>query len=343
MENTNIILMTLDERSIEQQVHVYRSAFEPTSSVEDNISTWRKKHYENPLGKSIIIGAFIGNQLVGMNAYMPVEYFLNGERIKMLQSCESGVLPTCQGKGIWKKVVTYAMNYITQETEYKLVIGFPNYINSYPGFKKMGWATVSDMKNYVMINNLSAIKVLYKKKSGVFRFFVNGIILQRALVNLCVPRKNYYAKIIPVDQMIWNSYKENTLECSHSDVLMRWKAYYKGVKTVGIEHGGRTVATCLYSFSTYNECPIIKLEGFHCMTDFLNKEKQLLSCVLLFFAKAYPEVAFIRVWVQRGTGQDSLFKSLLFACSSHPNPFIINNPQSVYSEMKWSLSFFDLD
>jgi len=50
MENTNIILMTLDESSIEQQVHVYRSAFEPTSSVEDNISTWRKKHYENPTG-----------------------------------------------------------------------------------------------------------------------------------------------------------------------------------------------------------------------------------------------------------------------------------------------------
>ena len=73
MVQEEIALTLLDERSIEKQVLVYRAAFELSISLEENLIKWKKKHYENPLGNSLIVGAFINEELVGMNAYMPVE------------------------------------------------------------------------------------------------------------------------------------------------------------------------------------------------------------------------------------------------------------------------------
>lgn len=342
MENSEISLCVLDDSSLEQQVNVYRAAFAPCSSLKENLYTWRKKHYENPLGNSIIIGAYIEGQLVGINAYLPVEYSVNGEHVKLLQSCESGVLPTCQGKGIWKKVVNYALKYIKDETDFQLVIGFPNYLNSYPGFKKMGWKTVTNMKNYVMVNNLAALKSSFKGKGFLFRFLLNGIILQRSLIAALS-----FSKVgideIPLEDLIWSEEKEGVLQCCHTLSLLKWKKDYKELHAIGIKRNDILAATCLYGLSTYNGKPIIKLESFGFNPLFVNKRKRLLSTFLSFFAKRHPEVSFIRTWSQEHTKQESLYKSLLFLGSSHPNPFITSDPQSKYSDMQWNLSFFDLD
>lgn len=342
MAKEEITLALLDEKSIEKQVLVYRAAFEPTESLEDNLIRWKKKHFENPLGNSLIIGAFINDELVGMNAYMPVEYTINGERIKMLQSCESGVLPSCQGKGIWKKVVTYALKYIKEETDYKLVIGFPNYINSYPGFKKMGWKTVCNMKNYVMINNLRAFKTVFQRKSPIFRFALNGVAIQRVVCAIHKQSKYHVEKALPED-LIWNDSESGVLKCGHSVELLKWKEDYKELIPVCIKDGGKTVATCLYGLSTYNGSEIIKLECFECLAECARYSKSIFASILSYFAKQHEEASFVRVWAQDNSSMAKLLKKLLFMGSSHPNPFIVNNPESKYADMPWSLSFFDLD
>ncbi len=342
MAKEAISIVLLDEKSIEKQVLVYRAAFEPSESFEDNLIRWRKKHFENPLGKSLIIGAFINDELVGMNAYMPVVYYVNGERIKMLQSCESGVLPSCQGKGIWKKVVTYALKYIKEETDYKLVIGFPNYINSYPGFKKMGWKTVCNMKNYVMINNLRAFKTVFQQKSSIFRFVLNGVATQRIICAIHKQKQYHVEKALPED-LIWNDSESGVLKCGHSAELLKWKEDYKELIPVCIKNGEKTVATCLYGLSSYNGSVIIKLECFDCIAECAKQSKSILASLLSYFAKHHKEAAFVRVWAQESSRMEQLLKKLLFMGSSHPNPFIVNDPESIYANMPWSLSFFDLD
>lgn len=342
MESGEITIILLDEKTIEQQVIVYRSAFETTSSIEDNLRKWRKKHYENPLGNSLIFGAFINGDLVGMNAYMPVAYYINGERVKMLQSCESGVLPNFQGKGIWKKVVTYALKYIKEETDYKLVMGFPNYINSYPGFKKMGWKTLTNMKNYVLINNLSAFKSVFRKKSFLFRFALNGLAIQRMLTHIYNNRK-YHVEKIRLEDLIWNNKTFGVLSCDHSIELLKWKRDYKDLFSVCVKEGDEVLATCLYGLSTYNGSVIIKMENFEYCENYSDKSKSLLSSLIVYFSKKYPEASFVRVWAQDNSLQISLLKKLFFVESSHPNPFIISEPDTIYANIPWSLSFFDLD
>ena len=111
-------IKALDRNTLPDQLGVYRAAFNATKGYEENNAVWIKKHYENPLGDSLVFGAYYEGKLVGMNAYMPVEYQYQGAIIPMLQSCESGVLPEFQGKGIWSKVVRYAIDYIFQNTKF---------------------------------------------------------------------------------------------------------------------------------------------------------------------------------------------------------------------------------
>lgn len=342
MDN-EIKIALLDESTIEQQVLVYQSAFEPASDLKDTLERWKIKHYKNPLGQSIIVGAFIENQLVGINAYMPVEYHTNNETVKMLQSCESGVLPICQGKGIWRKIVTYAIDYIDKHTDYKLVMGFPNYINSYPGFQKMGWKTVCNMKNYVMVNNLTALKGLFSNRNGIYRFCLNGLVIQRIKTRI-YNRKQYHIEETSVDNLLWNDKNQtDTLISTHSARVLKWKQDYKHLYAVCVKVDNTIAATCLYSLGQYESGKIIKLECFECTEQYQKDAKQLLSCVLHYFTSHHPEVAFVRAWAQENTNMNMLLKQMLFASSSHPNPFIVSKPESKYALMKWSLSFFDLD
>ena len=341
--NNDIILTLLDESTIEQQVLVYQSAFESTSDLKDIIERWKIKHYKNPLGQSIIVGAFIDNQLVGINAYMPIEYHIHNEPVKMLQSCESGVLPTCQGKGIWRKIVTYALEYIDKHTDYQLVMGFPNYTNSYPGFKKMGWKTVCNMKNHVMVNNLAALKNIFANRNFIYRFCLNGLVLQRAKTILCT-RKQYHIEQTSVDNLLWNDENlNNTLISAHSTEVLKWKQKYKHMYAVCVKVDNNIVATGLYSFGQYENGKIIKLECFECAEQYQKEAKHILACILNYFTTHHPNVAFIRVWAQENTNMNSLLKQMWFASSSHPNPFIVSKPESKYANMKWALSFFDLD
>lgn len=337
-----IAIKLLSVDSIDDQLKIHSAAFgEETDSVSFR-DFWIKKHYHNPLGASLIFGALIDGQVVGMNAYMPVEYYINGERIKMLQSCESGVLPSCQGKGIWKKVVTYALDYIKKETDYKLVIGFPNYINSYPGFKKMGWKTVCNMKNYVMVNNLPAFKRVFQQKSSLFRFALNGVAIQKVICAIRKQRKYHVEMTLPQD-LIWNENESGVLKCGHSLELLKWKEDYKKLIPVSIKDEEKTVATCLYGLSTYNGRVIIKLECFECVAECARQSKSIFASLLSYFAKQHKEAAFVRVWAQESSRMAQLLKKLLFMGSSHPNPFIVSNPESIYANMPWALSFFDLD
>ena len=337
-----ITIKLLNIESVDDQLNIHRAAFGEETGSASFRDFWIKKHYQNPLGASLIFGALLDGQIVGMNAYMPVEYYVNGERIKMLQSCESGVLPSCQGKGIWKKVVTYALDYIKKETDYKLVIGFPNYINSYPGFKKMGWKTVCNMKNYVMINNLRAFKDVFRQKTPFLRFALNGIALQQVMCSL-YKKREYFIEKSRVEELIWNNTNSGVLSCSHSPELLKWKEDYKELIPVCVKNGEKTVATCLYGLSSYNGSVIIKLECFECIAECARQSKRILASLILYFAKHHKEAAFVRVWAQEDSRMAQLLKKLMFMGSSHPNPFIVNDPGSIYADMPWSLSFFDLD
>lgn len=333
----------LGRETIKDQLRIYRAAFKVQEDFDKNLVRWTKKHYENPLGDSLVFGAYYDGELVGMNAYMPVEYHYNGETIPMLQSCESGVDPNFQGKGIWSKVVKAALNYIFTQTEYQAVIGFPNYSNSYPGFQKMGWKTLFGMNNYVMVNSSSVFAKMMFSGQKLMQLFGRAIAIQRINTSINNDTFNKYDILeCPLNDTIWDD-DPNVLSVSHSDALMEWKKSYKNIKTILIKSNKSKVASCIFRLSTYKGTTIIKIEKLVAVDSRPKNLKLIVKLLLNFFAKQYPQVAFIRIWTMPDTTLSKSLKSLLFFKSSHPNPFIIKETNDELSKQSWNLSFFDLD
>lgn len=100
--------------------------------------TWEYKHHKNTFQPSGIFGAFDGNKLVGMTAFMPMQY-TDGSRIyNVVQSCESAVNPEYRRRGIFSGIILTAEKYYAARG-FDYFIGFPNPENSYGGFLKLGW------------------------------------------------------------------------------------------------------------------------------------------------------------------------------------------------------------
>lgn len=339
----NIEIKPLDRNTLQDQLKVYRAAFNPTKDYEENCALWVKKHYENPLGESLVFGAYCDGMLAGMNSYMPVDYMFQGKVIPLLQSCESGVMPEFQGKGIWSKVVRYAIDHILQETKYQAVIGFPNYVNSYPGFKKMGWETLLEMENYVMINSSKAFATNVFKERKVLKLFGRMGFLQRTAIALAgCDYGKYEIGECGTEDLIWDD-TPDVLSVTHTDELIDWKKRYKGITTIAIKKDGKKLATSIYSLGDFNGAKIIKLEKCNVSETTHISLKKTVALFCKYLQRQHPDTAFIRVWTMPGSEWSSALKHLFFMKSSHPNPFIIKQGGKDFSDKRWNLSFFDLD
>lgn len=336
-------ILRLDRTTVDAQVRVYHTAFNKQEPIEETKARWVKKHYNNPIEDSLVFGAIEDGELVGLNAYQPSCYTIDGEKVFLLQSCESGVLPSQQGKGIWGKIVRYAVDYIEKNTKYQAVIGFPNYRNSYPGFKKMGWKTLYEMNNMILVNNVKCFAQSLFGKKQILQLIARISVIQRMPVFVySLFHKDVRVEECDITDIKWND-DANVVSVDHSENWCRWKADYKQISSLSLRSGEKVLANCLYDIGHYEGNNIIRLEYFSKTSDTNIGSKSLLSHLLNYLKKTHPEAAFVRVWTMNDTELNRDLRQLFFLKSSHPNPFIITEPNIYLAEKDWSLSFFDLD
>ena len=338
--NQDIVIKHLDKTSIVEQIHVvYSNDIE--LCLNDYLVKWESKQYKNPLGDSLVFGAYLDGKLVGMNAYMPMEYNYQGQKVKLLQSCDSKVLEECRGKGIWGKLVTFAVDYIFSNTDYACIIGFPNYSNSYPGFVKMKWQTIDHMKNYVMVNNDKALAKLFSNKSFLKRCLARLAGMQRLIINYFKSR-GFSVEKCGFEDLLWDDV-EDKMCVEHTTKWLEWKRVYKSIKTLVIKYNGKSLGSCVYSVGKYEGREICIIEKFVTARITKRNKKKTLASLLYYLKQQEPNAAFVRTWTMGGEEFDSLCKSCLFIKSSHSNPFIIKQPSTVFNGRIWHLSFLDLD
>lgn len=340
MERSEYDVVLLDKSSITQQVQVFKQAFGLDAADDELLVFWKKKHYQNPLGNSLMFGIFIDGILAGMNAYMPSAFDYNGKTIKCLQSCESGVNPAFQGKGIWGTIVRYAVDYIFRQTEYEFIFGFPNYRNSYPGFVKMKWDVLENMKNFILINNPSAfVKTITSKSIACALSF--PLLLQKLFVKISSSRKLIIEECT-ADELIWNC-DEDHVSVKPTKEWIEWKADYRNEHFLKVQSEKKVVATCIYILDNYNGESVVRLDRVDIANNGEVKPKKVLASVLTYLTKKYPQTAFIRIWTTEKSFLYEIFKNLYLLKSSHPNPFILKQKDYTYKDVKWNLSFYDLD
>lgn len=127
------------------------ASFLHSASVAHNIpqksEAWFHWKFEkSPYGKSIIACAFEGGEVVGCVALGRGLMQYNGKSLKCALSYETFVHPSCQGKGLFKKLISLAEDACRREG-IDILYNFPN-SNSLPGFKKMGWKHIPKYIEY---------------------------------------------------------------------------------------------------------------------------------------------------------------------------------------------------
>lgn len=105
---------------------------------------WAWKHQENPFGQSYLLGAFDGDQLVGVRAFLQWTLLLGEARLRCVRAVDTATLPAYQGKGIFRRLTLAALEQV-HEDGIGAVFNTPN-SKSGSGYLKMGWQPVSALK-----------------------------------------------------------------------------------------------------------------------------------------------------------------------------------------------------
>lgn len=341
----------VDSTTIDEQIAVFVDAFHIQTDFKIVKEQWIKKHFENPNGNSYIFAAYDGKEMVGMNAFMPLKYKHNDVVLNIVQSCESGVRIAYRRNGIWKKIMNAAMEYFKKENLFDVMIGFPNYFNSYPGFINLGWEYVCNMSNFLMIvhggktvsalldsNRLSVLWKTLEIQKFVSRIRKKGF-------------AGYLVKREEIDAIEFNNIsKEDTFSLYLSSKWLCWKASYKQLELYSVSSGGKKYAYFIIGRKCLRTVEYYEIE--RCMYLYNNKEINIkIFCVFLEYLFSKKDCNFIRVWNQmEGLDKYILRRSGFFQSRRHKNPFIIYvlkenycKRESFVNSQFWDLTFLDLD
>ncbi len=121
-----------------RQVEIFNLAFHDNARVK----YWKIKHYSQV--RSVVYGDFYNGRLMGINAFLDMEYAYSGMTFKAAESCDAAADPDYKEPGSFMGIVR------TAERDYKkqgydFLFGLPNE-SSLPGFQAMGWTEAVRVK-----------------------------------------------------------------------------------------------------------------------------------------------------------------------------------------------------
>ncbi len=124
---------------IEQLVDLFRVSFNLNMSPE----LWHWKYIQTPFVSDApeVVTAIDNSKIVGARPFQAIRVWLDDERIKTAQHCDTMVHPEYRNRGIFNRMNQFAIRYL-KENDYILSYGFPA-LMSRSGFLKQGWRVVA--------------------------------------------------------------------------------------------------------------------------------------------------------------------------------------------------------
>jgi GNAT superfamily N-acetyltransferase len=111
---------------------------------------WRWKHVDNPFGKSPVLVAEEGGELVGVRAFMRWEWRQGKKIFRAVRAVDTATHPHWQGKGIFTRLsLQLAAQCKSEGVDF--VFNTPNKISK-PGYLKMGWEPVGRLPVQMAVN-----------------------------------------------------------------------------------------------------------------------------------------------------------------------------------------------
>lgn len=301
----------------EELITLFNSVFGRHSTRD----TWEYKHYKNPFQPSGIFGAFDGDRLVGMNAFMPMQY-TDGNRVyNIVQSCESAVDPEYRRRGIFSGIILTAEKFYMMEG-FDYFIGFPNPENSYGGFLKIGWTTEG---------NIARLSKLLNPVHAAIHMLI-GVGKTAELVET-----EEFRAI--TSQQILDTFK--TLECARPYLTAnfnRWKLERFGYRMAGYYVDGHLRGVVYFRREIKKKLVVLNVAGVYALDQTIRVD-QLCYKFVQVQRKLY-DIALI--WVE------THYKNMLLdrgfsAIKSKELPFIAKKINPSAPTLKWEPMYMESD
>ena len=128
------------------------------SLMPKSTAFWRWKHIENPFGKSPVLLACDGDNVVGVRAFMLWEWRHQNQIIRSARAVDTAIHPDYQGKGIFIKLTQALLNQC-RDFKIEFIFNTPNE-KSLPGYLKLGWQKIGrlSINSHVRVSLVSGRK-----------------------------------------------------------------------------------------------------------------------------------------------------------------------------------------
>ena len=128
-------------------------------TIPRNEDWWQWKFQRNPAGKSIILVAVDGDEIVGHYALIPWRFKLAEQNILAYQDVDAVTHAGYQKQGIFTSLANMSLDEAKARGA-PFVFGFPNKV-SLPGHLKVGWHIVTELRYLLKI--LNPLGIIYRK------------------------------------------------------------------------------------------------------------------------------------------------------------------------------------
>ncbi len=172
---------------IAQIVEVLKASLGETSSKKTE-AVWRYKHIDNPFGRSLVLVAVENERIIGVRAFMRWQWQLGYQVFSAFRAVDTATHPDHQGKGVFKKLTLKAIEMAKEQGD-DFIFNTPN-TQSLPGYLKMGWKEVDNLK--VRINLANPLHWLNVKQTG--HYGVNNNCSDAQIIDLISKYNNLKAK-----------------------------------------------------------------------------------------------------------------------------------------------------
>jgi hypothetical protein len=109
---------------------------------------FRWKHLENPFGASLLMVAELGDQIVGLRAFLRWGFVVGDRSLRAVRAVDTVTHVDHRGKGIFSTQTKAALDQLRADTH--LVFNTPN-TSSRPGYLKMGWQEVGRVPVWIRV------------------------------------------------------------------------------------------------------------------------------------------------------------------------------------------------
>ncbi|MBE6059114.1 MAG: GNAT family N-acetyltransferase [Clostridium sulfidigenes] len=330
MESINIRLFRNED------YEEYKKLFFQVYKKELNYEFFKYKNNENPFlkGEPIIYLITDKNKIIGANSFFPIEIIIDGKTYLGVQSGDTMVLSDYRGKGLFKKVISYAIKDLS-DNGYDFIIGFANN-NSYPGFIKLGFNRVDELKVYKTIINFKCINKV--KRSSILKLIAKTNLPNFALN---IGRKNsklkdvYINEITNIDEEVCKFINKLTSDIKINKNLQynKWK-YTDNNKLKLAVHNKNTNE--IMAFFVLNRCQdncMSILEHYIADESIYNK---IFNTLEIYLYNNY-NVSLITVWRLNNSKLDFMDKSLLYSKSLPGIYYIYKNLNNISDIDKLSM------